>query len=45
MPDTAHDDLLAGFTASQPYTMDTVAGAPLARCALVLDGGAVVYIG
>ncbi|MGC5020359.1 GIY-YIG nuclease family protein [Micromonospora sp. DT47] len=46
MPDTAHDDLLAGFTAPQPYTMAAVAGAPRAPGVhVVLDGGVVIYVG
>ncbi|WP_328423946.1 hypothetical protein OG470_12750 [Micromonospora sp. NBC_00389] len=44
MPDTARDDLLAGFTAPQPYAMETVAGAPRAP-GVVLDGGMVIYVG
>ncbi|MFJ2085226.1 GIY-YIG nuclease family protein [Micromonospora chokoriensis] len=46
MPDTSHDDLLAGFTAPQPYTMETVADAPRAPGVhVVLDGGVVIYVG
>ncbi|MGW3609889.1 GIY-YIG nuclease family protein [Micromonospora sp. NPDC005163] len=46
MPDTAHDDLLAGFTAPQPYTMETVADAPHAPGVhVVLDGGVMIYVG
>ena len=46
MPDTAHDDLLAGFTAPQPYTMETVGDAPRGPGVhVVLDGGVVIYVG
>ncbi|SCE78253.1 hypothetical protein GA0070607_1509 [Micromonospora coriariae] len=46
MPDATHDDLLAGFTAPQPYTMETVADAPRAPGVhVVLDGGVVIYVG
>ncbi|PWU59453.1 hypothetical protein DLE60_16215 [Micromonospora globispora] len=46
MPDTTQDDLLAGFTAPQPYTMETVTGAPRAPAVhVVLDRGTVLYAG
>ncbi|MFI6233494.1 GIY-YIG nuclease family protein [Micromonospora sp. NPDC050784] len=46
MPDTSHDDLLAGFTAPRPYTMETVADAPRGPGVhVVLDGGVVIYVG
>ncbi|MBM7492693.1 hypothetical protein JOD64_003915 [Micromonospora luteifusca] len=46
MPDTAHEDLLTGFTAPQPYTTETVADAPRAAGVhVVLDGGVVIYVG
>ncbi|MFC4018835.1 GIY-YIG nuclease family protein [Micromonospora sp. GCM10011542] len=46
MPDTVHDDLLAGFTAPQPYTLETVAEAPnAAGVHVVLDRGVVIYVG
>ncbi|MBY8872335.1 hypothetical protein K7640_10840 [Micromonospora sp. PLK6-60] len=40
------DDLLAGFTPPQAYTMETAAGAPAAPGVhVVLDGGTVIYVG
>ncbi|MET7666773.1 hypothetical protein [Micromonospora luteifusca] len=46
MPDTAHDDLLAGFTAPQLYTRETVADAPRGPGVhVVLDDGVVIYVG
>ncbi|MET8310901.1 GIY-YIG nuclease family protein [Micromonospora sp. NPDC005173] len=46
MPDTTLDDLLGGFTAPKPYTMDAAAGAPHAPGVhVVLDRGTVVYVG
>jgi hypothetical protein len=46
MPDITHDDLLAGFTAARPYTMEAAAGAPSSPGVhVVLDHGVVVYVG
>ncbi|KKK06408.1 GIY-YIG nuclease family protein [Micromonospora sp. HK10] len=40
------EDLLAGFTPAQPYTMEAAAGAPAAPGVhVVLDRGTVVYVG
>jgi hypothetical protein len=40
------DDLLAGFTPAQPYTMAAAAGAPASPGVhVVLDGGTVIYVG
>lgn len=46
MPVTTHTDLLAGFTAAQPYTIDAAASAPSSPGVhVVLDAGTVVYVG
>jgi hypothetical protein len=46
MHDITHDDLLAGFTAARPYTMEAAAGAPSSPGVhVVLDRGVVVYVG
>jgi hypothetical protein len=46
MPDATINDLLAGFTAPRPYTMEAAAGAPGAPGVhVVLEGGVVIYVG
>ncbi|MGK5521458.1 hypothetical protein ACSNN9_19185 [Micromonospora sp. URMC 107] len=46
MPDTIHDDLLAGFTPAQPYTTEAAAAAPASPGVhLVLEGSEVIYVG
>lgn len=46
MPDATTDDLLAGFTAPRPYTIEAAASAPHAPGVhVVLDRGTVVYVG
>ncbi|MEH0843106.1 GIY-YIG nuclease family protein [Micromonospora sp. CPCC 205711] len=46
MPDTTHEDLLAGFSAAQPYTMEAAVDAPRSPGVhVVLDRGVVVYVG
>ncbi|MFC0508245.1 GIY-YIG nuclease family protein [Micromonospora costi] len=46
MPDPMTDDLLAGFTPAQPYTMEAAATAPSAPGVhAVLDSDTVVYVG
>ncbi|MCF0093077.1 GIY-YIG nuclease family protein [Micromonospora sp. MH99] len=46
MLDPLIDDLLAGFAAPRPYTMEAVADAPRAPGVhVVLDGGTIIYVG
>ncbi|MEU5943397.1 GIY-YIG nuclease family protein [Micromonospora sp. NPDC047548] len=46
MTDTTHEDLLAGFTVTRPYTMDVVADAPRAAGVhVVVAGDTVIYVG
>ena len=46
MPETTHDDLLSGFPAPQPYTIEAAARAPRSPGVhVVLDHGTVVYVG
>ncbi|WP_200211305.1 hypothetical protein [Micromonospora coerulea] len=46
MTEIAHEDLLAGFTVSRPYTMDAVADAPRAPGVhVVFAGDTVIYVG
>jgi hypothetical protein len=46
MLNLTRDDLLAGFTAAQPYTIEAAADAPSSPGVhVVLDQGAVVYVG
>jgi excinuclease UvrABC nuclease subunit len=46
MPDVSQDELLAGFTAPQPFTMKTAANAPGSPGVhVVLDRSLVIYVG
>ncbi|RKR90994.1 hypothetical protein BDK92_5378 [Micromonospora pisi] len=46
MLNLTRDDLLAGFTAAQPYTIEAAAAAPSSPGVhVVVDGAAVVYVG
>ncbi|MGN9778823.1 GIY-YIG nuclease family protein [Micromonospora sp. H33] len=46
MPDPLIDNMLAAFTAPQPYTMEAAADAPRAPGVhVVLDRGTVIYVG